>query len=849
MVSYAILNPTQAENDDGIWLKLAKDSVKKYCEMDIESWTLAVGPSGRIFLAMEGDDSYRSQIIDTQQPPEAPKNVFPTAAQVFGTSQKSVFGTTVIPPPPPFHFRGGGAKPFKLQFGVEPPQGLFKFTSGKKEEEERVKDKEKPKEEEKQKEEAKGSEPSDKPSFSMGTTLGPGRSSRTPRRARRRSPHSRSVSPPEESKKGGAEKEGKEKASNPEAEPEPPKIVSVRPKQALSPAVAECQRAIFAAFLWQEGLVHDAMASASYLKFNSELTKEMGYDPMHRKKKEKEEKAEEEREKEEKAEEEKKEEEKAEEEKKEEEKADEEKKEEKKEEEERAQEEKKEEEKEEKVQVEKKEKEEKEEKVQVEKKEKEEKEEKVQVEKKVEEKPPEEGEQEAKEPVQEGEKELTKVKVEVIEEEDAKKEDKEEEKEKAEEEEKPEAGEEESGKPVKPESAKVPVLPPADESEPSSKSPSLPPTLNHLVTFWDEMSTKILDSASVPFPPPKVPTLAKELQKRYEEEKKEIEKRKKEKDKKSSPQGGNGSTVCELCDQSFQDPVTYHMKEAHPGCGKHASGWGYNSRGTFCSGWAGNCGDGGRGGSTWYLMCKDCHSKYLALKDEAKKKAVKTIPLPKMKTKKPGKPRSLPVISSVQGMIQNAKFLLEIAHASESQSVLKQPLTPSSPQTVHRIPSVPDDRGRGLTQDTRKQVPFEMPPTFDKPLSAIQRPTYLRSISMAVESHKFPQRTQSDSGEEDFPPQFFHQNTLDETSPHDGPQTGSLMLKPSKNLRRLMYNRSRQGQESKETGYSRVLAFVLRYHDLDGLRVSMKQAMRMAGIRTFAMEVRERESCSTSCSI
>ena len=803
-MSYAFLNLPQAENDDGIWLKLAKDSIKKYCEMDIESWTLAVGPSGRIFLAMEGNDSYRSQIIDTQQPPEAPKNVFPTAAQVFGTSQKSVFGTTVIPPPPPFHF-GGGAKPFKLQFGVEPPQGLFKFTSGKKEEEERVKDKEKPKEEEKQKEEAMGSETSDKPSFSMGTTLGPGRSSRTPRRARRRSPHSRSVSPPEESKKGGAEKEGKEKASNPEAEPEPPKIVSVRPKQALSPAVAECQRAIFAAFLWQEGLVHDAMASASYLKFNSELTKEMGYDPMRRKKKEVE-KAEEEKEKEVKAEE------------------------------------KKEEEREEKEEEEKKV-EEREEKEEEEKKGKE-REEKGEEEKKVKEKPPEEGEQEAKEPVQEGEKELTKVKVDITEEEDAKKEGKKEEREKVEGEEKPEGEEEGSGKPMKPESAKDPALPPANESEPSSKSPSLPPTLNHLVTFWDEMSTKILDSASLPFPPPKVPTLAKELQKRYEEEKKEIEKRKKEKDKKSSPQGGNGSTVCELCDQSFQDPVTYHMKEAHPGCGKHASGWGYNSRGTFCSGWAGNCGDGGRGGSTWYLMCKDCHSKYLALKDEAKKKAVKTIPLPKMKTKKPGKPRSLPVISSVQGMIQNAKFLLEIAHASESQNVLKQPLTPSSPQTVHRIPSVSEDRGGSLTRDTRKQIPFEMPPTF-KPLSAIQRPTYLRSVSMAVEPHKFPQRTQSDSGEEDFP-QLFHQHTLDETSPHDGPQTGSLMLKPSKNLRRLMYNRSRQGQESKETGYSRVLAFVLRYHDLDGLRVSMKQAMRMAGIRTFAMEVRERERQLTS---
>lgn len=32
--------------------------------------------------------------------------------------------------------------------------------------------------------------------------------------------------------------------------------------------MAECQRAVFAAFLWHEGLVHDAMACATYLKFH-----------------------------------------------------------------------------------------------------------------------------------------------------------------------------------------------------------------------------------------------------------------------------------------------------------------------------------------------------------------------------------------------------------------------------------------------------------------------------------------------------------------------------------------------------------------------------------------------------
>ena len=46
-------------------------------------------------------------------------------------------------------------------------------------------------------------------------------------------------------------------------------------REALSPAAAECLRAVFAAFMWHEGIVHDAMACASFLKFHPDLTKEM----------------------------------------------------------------------------------------------------------------------------------------------------------------------------------------------------------------------------------------------------------------------------------------------------------------------------------------------------------------------------------------------------------------------------------------------------------------------------------------------------------------------------------------------------------------------------------------------
>ena len=42
----------------------------------------------------------------------------------------------------------------------------------------------------------------------------------------------------------------------------------------MSPSVAESIRSVFAAFVWHEGIVHDTMAVASYLKFHPTLSKE-----------------------------------------------------------------------------------------------------------------------------------------------------------------------------------------------------------------------------------------------------------------------------------------------------------------------------------------------------------------------------------------------------------------------------------------------------------------------------------------------------------------------------------------------------------------------------------------------
>lgn len=48
----------------------------------------------------------------------------------------------------------------------------------------------------------------------------------------------------------------------------------IKYKTGMSPSAAESIRAVFAAFLWHEGLVHDAMTCASFLRFYPELVKD-----------------------------------------------------------------------------------------------------------------------------------------------------------------------------------------------------------------------------------------------------------------------------------------------------------------------------------------------------------------------------------------------------------------------------------------------------------------------------------------------------------------------------------------------------------------------------------------------
>uniref|UniRef100_A0A336LRN5 RCR-type E3 ubiquitin transferase n=1 Tax=Culicoides sonorensis TaxID=179676 RepID=A0A336LRN5_CULSO len=128
----------------------------------------------------------------------------------------------------------------------------------------------------------------------------------------------------------------------------------------------------------------------------------------------------------------------------------------------------------------------------------------------------------------------------------------------------------------------------------------LPPALKGLVYMWDQLCCNFIQLAETSTTDGK----EKVKMKGSAEEKRSENNRTYQRNKKDD------GSWCELCDIFLPIPVTYHMRIVHPGCGKSSNGKGYNSIGVYCEGWAGNCGEGGQGASSWYLMCENCREKY-----------------------------------------------------------------------------------------------------------------------------------------------------------------------------------------------------------------------------------------------
>lgn len=281
----------------------------------------------------------------------------------------------------------------------------------------------------------------------------------------------------------------------------------------------------------------------------------------------------------------------------------------------------------------------------------------------------------------------------------------------------------------------------------------LPLTLQHLVAFWEDISMATIKAATqnMIFPSPGSSAILKK--KEHEKDSKKAKKEKKKREKADVRPRGNlfgemaqlamggpeKDTICELCGESHPYPVTYHMRQAHPGkiaerntlhnswsyiffwskcfskipfhpvflgCGRYAGGQGYNSIGHFCGGWAGNCGDGGIGGSTWYLVCDRCREKYLREKQTAAREKVmlQNFVLPQMvdhldlshgqfacfcqvkqSRKKPLQvktPRALPTMEAHQVIRANALFLLSLSSAAEPSMLCHHPPRPLHSQLL-----------------------------------------------------------------------------------------------------------------------------------------------------------------------
>uniref|UniRef100_A0A6Q2X7Z5 E3 ubiquitin-protein ligase MYCBP2 n=1 Tax=Esox lucius TaxID=8010 RepID=A0A6Q2X7Z5_ESOLU len=428
-------------------------------------------------------------------------------------------------------------------------------------------------------------------------------------------------------------------------------------------------------------------------------------------------------------------------------------------------------------------------------------------------------------------------------------------------------------------------------SHPAMRTKSiLPLTLQHLVAFWEDIAMATIKAATqnMIFPSPGSSAILKKKENEKDNKKSKKEKKKREKadvrprgnlfgEMAQLAMGGpEKDTICELCGESHPYPVTYHMRQAHPGCGRYAGGQGYNSIGHFCGGWAGNCGDGGIGGSTWYLVCDRCREKYLREKQTAAREKVKQSRKKPLQVKTP---RALPTMEAHQVIRANALFLLSLSSAASPSLLCHHPPRPLHSTLPSLKEGISDEmpnkigclylqtlarqhtenfgvyQDDNLFQDEMRYLrstsvpapyisvtPDACPNVFEEPESNMKsmppsletspitdsdlskRTVFQRSYSV-VASEYDKQHSASPARIKAVPRRRVH----------SGDAGSSLLRHPSPELSRLI---SAHGSLSKgERNFQwPVLAFVIQHHDLEGLEVAMKHALRKSACRVFAME-------------
>ncbi|KAK6627348.1 hypothetical protein RUM44_009825 [Polyplax serrata] len=342
-------------------------------------------------------------------------------------------------------------------------------------------------------------------------------------------------------------------------------------------------------------------------------------------------------------------------------------------------------------------------------------------------------------------------------------------------------------------------------------------------------------------------------------------------------------TVCELCGGIYPHPVTYHMRQAHPGCGGLAGGNGYNSSGNFCVGWAGHCGDGGIRGNSWYLICDACREKYIRLKKEGaltskdkkkgsgKKKAAVIAPASSNGPLSPvfGQNNSL---DGHMIMKENAMFLLDLASSSNSVASNQQSRSGVDASTsllssMAENQSPPDPTGPFSPvvsfqclaafgslvkeQELQEMLQRQLPRDIDESCNGNNQPNssfdgvdgddqkgrlFHRSVSMGTGCIPW---TKKEGDGRVILSRKRNNSSSGEVMADGG---SSLLCRPSAALQKLIPGLDESAIISSEDRLTLDLvrrpsiSFILRRHPIFALRLAMKHSLRKATCRLYAFQ-------------
>jgi E3 ubiquitin-protein ligase MYCBP2 len=392
--------------------------------------------------------------------------------------------------------------------------------------------------------------------------------------------------------------------------------------------------------------------------------------------------------------------------------------------------------------------------------------------------------------------------------------------------------------------------------------------------------------------------------------------------------------LCEMCGHYFQHPVTYHMRVAHPGCGGHAGSKGYNSGGHYCGGWAGNCGDGGVGGSSWYLICEKCREEHMKRaapvaaaaagaqqplppppllrsastasevmdataknkanqllmhqKQQRKKSLTSQLPLARMASPSTAASSSSQINSHII-MNNNAMFLLDLASASNSNLVPPPATSSFSSRKVMMTSSIGGlsavSELESLDPNPFPLVPFQcfntlgvrdshlrlindelvldevlktsgdIPKEPAAPEAAAEdneitppeqfqnsfyeqmgkKPTFSRSASVGNHVLQNQQQLYSGHNVEDGGASSSSFSRKRNSSCEPQNTAGDFLSNPSAALQKL-FSVERGSMMVADILQRPVMSFVLQWNDLESLQIAMTNALRKASCRTFAMQ-------------